>query len=175
MRFNILFICSVVFLGLKAQNFTSTSYSNSFEGRDYSLNGQDWNELGAWGNNIITYTQNEKMTINYVQNGWIYAENKFNQSIDISSNKILNVNASFSSPEKYLLIQLFDESNRTSGVFSQSIFSLGQESQSFSIDFNSLPTYNIDFTKIKGVRLWIVSDQNASSFAVLNGDELILN
>lgn len=157
-----------------AQTFTSTSYENLFSGTSVNGNGQSWNSDWVWGSNSITYAQNDQLEITFVQSSWVAAQNFFDSPIDISGNRIVEMNASFSIPSKYILLELIDVNNRTTGVGQQSIFSLETSSSQFVIDFNSTSSYNFDFTNVKGLRIHIVNDAFASTVANLNGETLTI-
>lgn len=157
------------------QDFSSSSYENTFAGTSYNGNGQNWNLSGVWGTNSIVYSQNNKLDISFTQSSWIYAENKFDNTIDISSNKVLEFEASFSTPNRYLLVYLFDASGATSGPFSQAIFSLSTTTSTFSVDFSAIPATNIDFSKIKGVRFYIVDTESGNPNATLSNETLTLS
>ena len=151
---NIFVLSFVLFVNtILGQAISSDSYLNEFDGNSVHSNGQNWTQNGVWGASSISYSQNNQLNINFNQSAWIFAENELTSTIDVSANKMVEVNASFTSTGKFLLIQLLDINNRSTGTPAQAVFPLSTSSNVFNVDFGQLPS-NVDFSQINGNWNW---------------------
>ncbi len=161
---------------LIAQTFTTTSYVNNFTGTTVSGGGQSWTQAGTWGTNTISYAQNNEMDMTITQNNWIYAENMFTSSVDISANKILQVSTKLTGYSgKYLLVYLVDASGAISGANLQAIIPLNSTYTNSSIDFGTMISTGFNFAAVKGVRFYIVDNAGGSVISNLTNAHLFFN
>lgn len=160
---------------LHAQQFTTTSYTNSFTGTIVDGGGQSWNTSGAWGSNTVAYSQNNELKITFNQSAWIYAENVFNNPINISSNNILQFSAKADFTGKYLLVYLVSSTGSVTGTALQVIFPLNTSYTTYSIDFATTTLSTFNCASVKALRFWVVNDVNGSNIAALTNGNLYFN
>jgi len=160
---------------LHAQQFTATSYLNNFTGTIVDGGGQSWNASGAWGSNTVAYSQNNELKITFNQSAWIYAENVFNNPINISSNKILQFSAKADFTGKYLLVYLVSSTGSVTGTALQVIFPLNTSYRTYSIDFATTTLSTFNCASVKALRFWVVNDVNGSNIAALTNGNLYFN
>ena len=157
------------------QTFTNTSYENDFSGTSYNGGGQSWTQEGIWGSNIITYGQNNQMEITFTQTSWVYATNRFDNSIDISNNKVLELEASFTLNDKFLLVQLIDANGVVTPAALQSIFPITSTSSNLTVDYGALSISSFDFSKVVGIKFYIVSNSGATGIPIIAYQKLTLH
>jgi hypothetical protein len=177
-RFISTFLLAVLFLSAlnsNAQTFTATSYLNNFAGVNVNGGGQQWTTAGIWGSNTLSYVQNNELDISLTQNAWVYVENLFTSTIDITSNKVIQFTAKAGNTGYYMIMQVGDASSHITGTALQAIVPLNTSYTTYSIDFNTFNNANVNFASIKSVRFWIVANSSGSTYATLTNEHFYFN
>lgn len=114
------------------------------------------------------------MTIN--QNNWIYAENLFTSSLDISANKIIQVTTKLTGyTGKYLLVYLVDAAGVPTGTKLQSLIPLNSTYTTSSIDFGAMLITGFNFSAVKSIRFYIVDNAGGSLISTLANAHLFFS
>ncbi len=172
-----LFLSAVLFsIELNAQTFSATAYVNNFTGSSVDGGGQSWTQAGTWGANTISYAQNNEMDMTINQTNWIYAENLFTNTVDISNNKVIQFTSKLSGyTGKYLLVYLIDNANHNTGTQLQAVVPLNSTYTTASIDFGAMIISGFNFAAIKSIRFYILNDAGGSTIASLTNAHLFFN
>lgn len=166
-------VLTLLFVSLSASaqvTLTSTSYQNSFGGTQLNTAQQLWRRNGS---GTALFAQNNALQVQFQPyNAWDEIENNLSQSINISSNPVLQFSIKGTLPANtFFYVFLVDQS----GVRSNTGLSVLKAMPSgdygvFSIDFSSLAVRGAcNLNAINRIRFILTNSSGSSSFTGLSG------